>query len=563
MENRDEAYPSTDVPTEITPSDGIQNEKASFRNYLKYSASDGELDSLPVKGDISDGSYNIKDSMHDLTIVVKDKAVVQFIMNGLDVPAAKIANFEKLIYKAFEKQKRYENLAIVDEDQGGSNNPVTTGSTDDQAVASVGIAEGDNTISSFSLSSNGKGFSFFTNGDQQSTAFGNRNAGDGTTLTMSTKGGYVYQFVKDKNKEVVRVSRNNTNLGTVEVKNGQYLIKGKEATTEQLKAMGLVKSGNGLNPTQGKFEVGTINIHGDEYDDNSDDTESFQDQLEELQARLECLSNKGYEEKKISRLERELNALESKIDDLEPNSGQEAKDKVQTQIDKIVGSMDELCYSSTNTYGSTGYNSGNNGNYYYNSNGGNDSNLKSLVGAELRRDKLMAEEVTYVSITSQNMMVNERVVSAKLLEKYKKICAKATGVPFEKSQYFAFSYNDYRSNGRSGISPIPPVPPIPPIPPVPGVNDETNGKIYRSLVKALLDENYFQLNKQTSFEMNEKTLRVNGKVVDEAKYNLIKSKLDKAIGKKRTWKIAFEGVVTKVTEKGVTLNGSLTQDFEN
>ncbi len=530
---------------------------------MKYSASDGELDSLPVKGDISDGSYNIKDSMHDLTIVVKDKAVVQFIMNGLDVPAAKIANFEKLIYKAFEKQKRYENLAIVDEDQGGSSNPVTLGSTEDQAVASVGIAEGDNAISSFSLSSNGKGFSFFTNGDQQSSAFSKRNAGDGTTLTMSTKGGYVYQFVKDKNKEVVRVSRNNTNLGTVEVKNGQYLIKGKEATTEQLKAMGLVKSGNGLNPTQGKFEVGTINIHGDEDDDNSDDTESFQDQLEELQSRLECLSNKGYEEKKISRLERELNALESKIDDLEPNSGQEAKDKVQTQIDKIVGSMDELCYSNTNTYGSTGYNSGNNGNYYYNSNGGHDSNLKSLVGAELRRDKLMAEEVTYVSITSQNMMVNERIVSTKLLEKYKKICAKATGVPFEKSQYFTFSYNDYRSNGRSGISPIPPVPPIPPIPPVPGVNDETNGKLYRSLVKALLDENYFQLNKQTSFEMNEKTLRVNGKVVDDAKYNLIKSKLDKAIGKKRTWKIAFEGVVTKVTEKGVTLNGSLTQDFEN
>ena len=111
LENRDEAYPSTDVPTEITSSDGIQNEKVGFRNYLKYSASDGELDSLPVKGDISDGSYNIKDSMHDLTIVVKDKAVVQFIMNGLDVPAAKIANFEKLIYKAFEKQKRYEQVS--------------------------------------------------------------------------------------------------------------------------------------------------------------------------------------------------------------------------------------------------------------------------------------------------------------------------------------------------------------------------------------------------------------------------------------------------------------------
>jgi hypothetical protein len=107
------------------------------------------------------------------------------------------------------------------------------------------------------------------------------------------------------------------------------------------------------------------------------------------------------------------------------------------------------------------------------------------------------------------------------------------------------------------------VPPVPPVPPVPGVNDETNGKIYRSLVKALLDENYFQLNKHVSFEMTEKSLKVNGKRLEETTYLLVKSKMDKSIVKQKNWKIGFDGVISKVTDKGVTMNGSLTQDFAN
>ena len=544
--------------------------KFSVQNFLKYSTSDGELDSLPVKGDINDGSYNIKDSMHDLTIVVKDKAVVQFIMNGLDVPASKIANFEKLIYKAFDKQQRYDNLAIADEEPGSIGNVVGEGSSIDEPVASLGMAEGDNSISSFSLSSNGKGFSFFTNGDQPSTVFNNRNAGDGTTLTMSTKGGYVYQFVKDKNKEVVHVSKNRANLGTVEMKNGQYLIKGKEATTEQLRAMGLVKSGNGLNPTQGKFEVGTVNIHGDQDDeeqnDENDDLQILQDQVVELQERLQCMRNKGIAAKKIDKLEKEASNLEKKLDAEGERGTQVNVEKYQSEIDKLGSQIDELC---ANSNGSDGAGSGqswsrNGENYYYNSTGGSDSNLKSVIGAELRKDGLMAEAATFVSITDKNMMVNDKIVSNKVLDKYKKICTKATGVPFEKSQYFTFSYNDYKvgRNGGNAYT-LQQVPPVPPVPPVPGVNDETNGKIYRSLVKALLDENYFQLNKHVSFEMTEKSLKVNGKRLEETTYLLVKSKMDKSIVKQKNWKIGFDGVISKVTDKGVTMNGSLTQDFAN
>lgn len=66
-------------------------------DFLIFVNESGELDSMPVNGNIKDGNYTFSDNTQTVDLKVKDKQVVQFNINGLEVASADIPKFEKMI----------------------------------------------------------------------------------------------------------------------------------------------------------------------------------------------------------------------------------------------------------------------------------------------------------------------------------------------------------------------------------------------------------------------------------------------------------------------------------
>ena len=65
--------------------------------FLVFVNDKGELDSLAVDGDIKDGTYTFSDNTQTVFLTVRNKQVIQFNINGLEVAAADIPKFEKMI----------------------------------------------------------------------------------------------------------------------------------------------------------------------------------------------------------------------------------------------------------------------------------------------------------------------------------------------------------------------------------------------------------------------------------------------------------------------------------
>ncbi len=67
------------------------------RDFLFFINKKGQLDSLPMSGDIKDGKYNFSDNTQDIDLTVKNRQVIQFNINGLEVASADIPKFAKVI----------------------------------------------------------------------------------------------------------------------------------------------------------------------------------------------------------------------------------------------------------------------------------------------------------------------------------------------------------------------------------------------------------------------------------------------------------------------------------
>jgi hypothetical protein len=66
-------------------------------NFLIFVNKKGQLDSLPIAGEVRDGKYNFSDNTQEIDLTVKNRQVVQFNINGLEVASADIPKFAKVI----------------------------------------------------------------------------------------------------------------------------------------------------------------------------------------------------------------------------------------------------------------------------------------------------------------------------------------------------------------------------------------------------------------------------------------------------------------------------------
>ena len=94
--NSDDLIENTDTnPSENMPENTLNTEGSN--NLLFFKNKWNQLDSMPVNGNIKDGNYTFSDNTQTVDLRVKNKQVVQFNINGLEVATADIPKFEKMI----------------------------------------------------------------------------------------------------------------------------------------------------------------------------------------------------------------------------------------------------------------------------------------------------------------------------------------------------------------------------------------------------------------------------------------------------------------------------------
>ncbi len=74
-----------------------RDEKFKKTYFILFLDESGNLDSLPLTANAKDGNYNFDDQLQKVRLVVKDRQVVKFNINGLEVAPVDIPKFEALI----------------------------------------------------------------------------------------------------------------------------------------------------------------------------------------------------------------------------------------------------------------------------------------------------------------------------------------------------------------------------------------------------------------------------------------------------------------------------------
>jgi len=523
-QNNDNVYSNRMTDNELN------NSEIDARSYLKYEETNGDLDSLPINSDIKDGVYDISDPLHILHLVVKDRSVVAFNLNGLDVPASKIKDFEKLIVNSFNKKKEYDEK------------PIDEYSKSTKSKESIGF-----TIDLKDIQNNSQP----TSTVQSSWINTDKGDNSNSSIIFTNSDGYRYNFINNSNGEFVYVSKDNRNIGIINIKDNEYYINNKVATSSQLRDFGLIKSGNALNPIHGSFM--TEDIKGN-IDNGEFDKESYLEEVDNLQESINSVKNKGYNAKELNKIQKDLNQLTALINNATLKS-EEDMVELQDKLDNISDNLAELDDNSKGSKGSKGSK-----NYDYGNFGDYNTNLKITVYQELIKDGLVKKEATYVSINNFNMMVNNQVVSKSLLEKYKKLCEKATGKPFEQTSYYSFSYyaddeegasNNayYKSNFYENDSK--------------GATKEENAKPFAKFINMLFNDNKISLNNKVSLYIDNNQVKIdNMNVCAEYTERYIKN-IEKLVKPNSKFSIKFNGHIYDVKKGGIKIDGTLNQSFDS
>ena len=157
-------------------------------------------------------------------------------------------------------------------------------------------------------------------------------------------------------------------------------------------------------------------------------------------------------------------------------------------------------------------------------------------------------------------MVNNQVVSKSLLEKYKELCEKATGKPFEQTSYYSFSYyaddeegasNNayYKSNFYENDSK--------------GATKEENAKPFAKFINMLFNDNKISLNNKVSLYIDNNQVKIdNMNVCAEYTERYIKN-IEKLVKPNSKFSIKFNGHIYDVKKGGIKIDGTLNQSFDS
>ena len=277
------------------------------------------VDTFPLKMKTADGKINYSDNTQDAVLTIENNAVVGLNVNGVDLANADIPKFSRLIDKivtgiptppdapnspnslnAPPTPPTPPSVSGEHFSMNSGNNGFNLNTTDkdgthvDMSISDDGFhLNGDGVHINMSDDGNGASIS---KGSKGAKSFSMSAGGGQKTLTMTATNGFSYVTSYSSEGNTFKCYQNGAFLGDLVLKNKKIYRNGHEATADELKQLGLKKSGvSGVDPLMGSFQIQTENHSGGESDcdDCNDAIDDLRIELDDLKGELKGLSSKN------------------------------------------------------------------------------------------------------------------------------------------------------------------------------------------------------------------------------------------------------------------------------
>ncbi len=603
---------TTETTSETTSFSSENDAHTEGSLFLKYFDINNELDSLPMKYEVKDGAYNFSDATQNVDLTVKNNSITQFNINGLEVASADIPKFEKLIKRIVMPQpptppvppsstvppmpptppsingfsmQSNGNQLNMDENGLYLNGVDDNGKPIHLSVDKNGLVmNGDGVHMNFSsdedtyeqdakpiegiksydknskmtsiIGNNGTIQNFNEKGElinivkpsgvikhyknkqlqtvnkfktdnkitkNRNNSFSIHSKGNDpyNTVRFLADNGFSYVLFDLNGNKIWKCYRNDNALGDLKLIKNKPYFDGHEASSEELKRLGLLWYNNSLNPLTGGFQIITnknssvhIDKNNNEYsndnDENCDDClDKLEDNLDDLEDEINNLRKSENKSKKLIELKNQLKELQKKLLkkglDRGAIRGWDAEFRnLRTDFEAFL----KDCNCAKNTSFNYGYT-----NSYTNDE--NDKRKYKIDEAQIRRNAEQAARNAEQAVRNAEQVRR----NAEQLRRNA-----------EQAKRDAEQVKKNADSDKSGVA---------------------KDALFRNLVK----EGYLELNKKCTVKFDNDDLIVNGTALNDAIFKRYLADYEQKIGRKSNFAMSFSGIITQVSDRGVSLTG--------
>ena len=534
------------------------------------------LDNLAQKFDL--------DKMGGADLDYSEDGNGDMIIKGKDGSRTVIENNEKGEQVVTTTQRNGDMCKIISDSKG---NTITENYEGRKLKNKTHISATENGGTAISTYENGKTTKTYINGDEITTV----NA-DGSKSVIETD--------KQGNTIIKNYDKTGNLIEELKVIGNKTYLNGREMTKEEMRARNIMGSKDAYGEHRFKDDNGnsynrfgqiqenqakrnpintTTNSDGDcncDVEDIEDLRDKTEDLLEDLRDLLGDVKLKPTEYLNANALRSEVSnfksTLKKELSDKDLKSSIREYQRLKKRGDKLKDDC-----NCPDARGNISPNKSNG--YAYSYSGAGDSPTKSAIGAELRKDGFLSEgPLTFIirqneiQLDYQDGNQEETFIKGKNFKKYAEIYERTSGKKLrgDTDQRFNFntsgqgstriatSPNSYsygygdskveaerarkdaerRSKGQSK-------------------EDDKSIKAFRSIYLNLNEMGLITLNKKITIEVNKNSISVDGKKVDDASFKRIMRDFEAKLGKKvAQLSIYFKGVVTRISEDNVEMNGT-------
>jgi beta-lactamase regulating signal transducer with metallopeptidase domain len=418
----------TNITAPTSPEELQSNSSVHFLKFKK----DGELDSLPVDKNITDGNYNFINNLYDVNMTIKNQHVVTFTINGLAVNGKDIPKFEKMINQLVHNDEKTETTTFSKSNEHYDDN--LTAAADAYA------------------------YSYSSSYGASTGTFIDKNR-----ITIVKEDGSVEKLKYDNNGvNELEITTNDDANSRIKItyKNKRLQKNGKPMSQEELKQLGWYINDKGLEPIGGYNDIKIMSSNSNRFptppppphnyadvipnppatyerknffeESYEEDKENLQNQIASLRkacdelkriirpakATLEVekqliLAEAALAKKELERAENLIEAAQSGLDNLTQQSEQQEQEKAQQTAEKERSkSAFSMSFSHRDTK----------------TDDAKEENFNSWLTNEWVKDGYLVNDKKYKLVwTNTIMKVNGKKVSEAHLAKYVKMHRQITG----------------------------------------------------------------------------------------------------------------------------------------
>jgi beta-lactamase regulating signal transducer with metallopeptidase domain len=347
-------------------------------------------------------------------------------------------------------------------------------------------------------------------------SFSNKNKDPYNTLHLKAENGFTYVNFTLNGVSIWKCYRNENALGDLKLIKNKPYFDGHEASSEELKRLGLLWYNNSLNPLTGGFQIITNDINGsnhsddeDEYDEKCDDClDNLKEHLNDLQSEISDLVNSGVKQKELKELANQLKELQKKT--LKKDIDRSAIRGFDAEFRNLKTDFKEF-KNNCNCGEKNGFN------YSFTSDE-NDKRKYKIDEAQIRRNAEQAARNAEQAV--RNAEQNRR--NAEQIRR--------------NNEHVKRNAEQQKRNTNMEDSQI------------------AKDNLFRSLV----NEGYLSLNKKCTVKFDSDELKVNGKALNADVFKRFKADYEKRLKTKIDYHLTFKGVIDSVSETGLHMTGSFT-----